>query len=117
MKVSISGESNVVGGHTGISVPTNSSTEIEISDKASVTGGVYGINERDATVDELKKFLPPETPHEAIQDALDAVRKINGGTQEEKEQAVRGSRLRDWIKEYGGDVVGLVVKAAQSMMS
>ncbi|QND94714.1 hypothetical protein SY91_02124 [Burkholderia cenocepacia] len=117
MKVSISGESNVVGGHTGISVPNDSSTEIAIGDKASVSGGVYGINERDAIVDELKKILPPETPHEAIEDALDAVRKVKGGTQEEKEEAVRGSRLREWIKEYGGDVVGLVVKAAQSMMS
>jgi hypothetical protein len=117
MKVSISGDSTLVGGHSGISVPKDSSTEIAIRDRASVTGGVYGIHERDVVVDELKKAFPPETPRDAIEDALDAVRKVKDGTQEEMEAAVRGSRLREWIKEYGGDVVGLIVKAVQSMIS
>ncbi|WP_124477203.1 hypothetical protein [Burkholderia cenocepacia] len=117
MKVSVSGGSNVAGGHTGISVPNGSDAEIAVTDGSNVTGGVYGINERDAAIDELQKVLPHGIPKDAIEDAFDAVRRMKDGTHEQQETAVRESRLWEWIKEYGPDMVGLAAKTALALAS
>ncbi|WP_241301105.1 hypothetical protein [Burkholderia cenocepacia] len=115
VKVTVSGGSSVVGGRSGVSVTQGSNAELEIKENSTVTGGIYGVEERDAVVERLKADLPADTPPAAIQDALDAVQAVKGGTHEEMEAAVRGSRLWEWIKEYGPDVLGLVVKAGAAL--
>ncbi|WP_322089960.1 hypothetical protein [Burkholderia cenocepacia] len=114
MKVTISGGGNVVGGHSGVSVPQGSNAELEVKENSTVSGGIYGVEERDAALNELKAALPANTPPDAIRDAIDAVQAVRNGTKEEMEEAVRGSRLWEWIKEYGPDVLGLAVKAGLS---
>lgn len=117
MKITVSGGSKVDGGHAGVSVANNSNAEIEVKENSVVTGGRYGVEERDAIVTALRGVLPDGTPTDAIQDAVDAVRAVKDGTDDDKKAAVQSSRLMEWIKGYGPDLVGVVIKAIAAASS
>lgn len=110
MKVTVNGGSNINGGHAGVSVANDSNAQIELNDGSTVSGGVYGIEERDAAIARLKAALPSGTPADAIEDAIAEVTTVKDGSDEEKHDAVRRSRLWGWVKENGGDVAALIIK-------
>lgn len=115
MKINVDEGSKIDGGHAGVSVPNGSSAEINVKGASTISGGVIGVEERDAAVRELQAVLPAGTPSDAIVDALNAVKGAKDGSQEDMEKAVRASRLWEWIKEYGPDLIGLVVKTGAAL--
>ncbi|MCA8328915.1 hypothetical protein [Burkholderia cepacia] len=115
MKITQSGNSKIHGNVAGVSVVENSNAEIELKDEASISGGVYGIEERSALMDRLRATLPAGVPSDVIDDAIAEVEKVKGGSAEEKQAAVQRSRLWEWIKENGGDVAALAVKVANAL--
>ncbi|WP_155740855.1 hypothetical protein [Burkholderia territorii] len=114
MKITSHGNSKIHGKLAGVSVPEGSAAEIELHDASQISGDVYGVEERSATVEQLRAALPAGIPDDVIEDAVSAVRNVKEGTDEEKASAVKQSRIWEWIKEYGADVVGLIVKAASA---
>ncbi|WGY69862.1 hypothetical protein KEC55_07815 [Burkholderia cepacia] len=117
MKINVSGGSNITGDHAGISVPQGSTAEIDVKENSAIAGGTYGIEERDAVVAALRDVLPQDTPTDVIQDAIDAVRAAKDGTDDERKSAVQSSRLMEWIKDNGPDLVGVVIRAIAAASS
>ncbi|HDR8859874.1 TPA: hypothetical protein QDA74_001640 [Burkholderia territorii] len=115
MKITSHGNSKIHGKLAGVSVPEGSAAELQLHDESQISGDVYGVEERSAAVDQLRAALPAGTPADVIEDALSAVRNVKGGTDEEKASAVKQSRIWEWIKEYGPDVVGVIVKTASAV--
>ncbi|KVE08416.1 hypothetical protein [Burkholderia anthina] len=110
MKIIQSGNSKIHGKIAGVSVAENSNAVIEQRDDATISGDVYGIEERSAAMVQLRAMLPAGVPADAIEDAIAEVTQVKDGSDEEKNDAVRRSRLWQWIKENGGDVAALVIK-------
>ncbi len=108
------GRSRIDGRSAGVSVPEGSSIVINQNDDAVISGHV-GVEERTARMEELRGALQAGVPQDVIDEAIAAVLAANGN-RAAQETAVKESRLWKWVKDYGGDVVGLVVKAAIASM-
>lgn len=114
MKVIQNGNSKIQGKVAGVSVPENSNAVIVQNDDSVISGDIYGIEERSVAATQLRDALPAGVPAGAVDDAIAEVQKVKDGSDAEKHEAVRRSRLWEWIKENGGDIAALVIKVANS---
>lgn len=95
----------------------NSSAVIVQNDNSVISGDIYGVEERSAAMVELRQALPAGVPPDAVEDAIAEVTKVKDGSAEEKQEAVRRSRLWEWAKENGGDLATIALKVTAAVLA
>lgn len=98
--------SKIYGGQAGISVPADSTMEIETD--GEISGGTHGIEERDRSIESAIAIKIQTLSASDRVEILAALRHVQ--TADERTDVVRKSKIWPLIKEYGPDAVGLFLK-------
>lgn len=101
----------VRGGDAAISVPANSTMEIESA--GEISGGRRGLEVRDSVIEAEIASRLQQTPMDDLAELLKALKAAR--TEDERQKVASESKLWPLIRDYGPDAVGLVFKVLEKL--